>query len=246
MGERDTPTGLSRLDDSKKTIGLLIAEAGELDEDGITVWCFDTDIHDINENTTDAKAQTVLKAARANGQGTYHAKALQPRVDDYLDQLLGKPGVKGTKGGLFSKGTPDVPAVAANPNTKPRLYVVITDGQPSDGSTGEKALETLIINATKRLGSRRLRSRQDRLLVHPDRQGQGCLGVPRAPQQRPRRQGRRVRLRQLPDRRRVRRSEHQADPREGSRRLSSTAAEVRSIVVREAVLPFGGCSFPLS
>lgn len=153
MGERDTPTGLSRLEDSKKTIGLLIAEAGELDEDGITVWCFDTDIHDINENTTDAKAQTVLKAARADGGGTYHAKALQPRVDDYLDQLLGKPGVKGTKGGLFSKGTPDVPAIPANPNTKPRLYVVITDGQPSDGSAGERALETLIINATKRLAA---------------------------------------------------------------------------------------------
>jgi hypothetical protein len=154
MGERDTPTGLSRLEDSKKTIGLLIAEAGELDEDGITVWCFDTDIHDINENTTDAKAQTVLKAARADGGGTYHAKALQPRVDDYLDQLLGKPAVPGKKGGFFGGGaTKDIPAVPANPNTKPRLYVVITDGQPSDGSTGEKALETLIINATKRLAA---------------------------------------------------------------------------------------------
>jgi hypothetical protein len=153
MDAKDTPTGLSRLDDSKKTIGLLIKEAGELDEDGITVWCFDVDIHDVNENTTDAKAQTVLKAARADGGGTYHAKALKPRVDDYLDQLLGKPGVKGTKGGLFSKGTPDIPEIKANPNTKPRLYVVITDGQPSDGSAGEKALENLIIDATKRLAA---------------------------------------------------------------------------------------------
>lgn len=151
MAEKDTPTGLSRLEDSKKTVSLLIKEAGEVDQDGITVWCFDTDIHDVNENTTDAKAQQVLKAARADGSGTYHSKALKPRVDDYLDQLLGKPGVKGTKGGLFSKGTPDVPAIPANPNTKPRIFVVITDGNPSDTTTGERALENLIIDATKRL-----------------------------------------------------------------------------------------------
>lgn len=151
MDAKDTPTGLSRLNDSKKTVTLLIKEAGEFDKDGITVWCFDTDIHDVNENTTEAKAQAVLAAARADGGGTYHAKALKPRVDDYLDQLLGKEGVKGTKGGFFSKGTPDIPAIPANPNTKPRIFVVITDGNPSDTSTGEKALEDLIIGATKRL-----------------------------------------------------------------------------------------------
>ncbi len=150
MGERDTPTGLSRLDDSKKTISLLIKEAGEVDADGITVWCFDTSLHDLNENTTDAKAQKVLAAARANGNGTDHALAIGARVDDYLDQLLGKPGVKGTKGGFFSKGTPDIPAVPANPNVKPRIFVVITDGQPS-ASSGQAALEKVIIDATKRL-----------------------------------------------------------------------------------------------
>ena len=153
MGERDTPTGLSRLEDSKKTISLLIAEAGQLDEDGITVWCFDTDIKNVNENTTDDKAQAVLSKARADGGGTYHAKALKPRVDDYLDKLLGKPAVPGTKGGFFSKGTPDIPAVPGDKNTKPRLYVIITDGQPSDGAAGERALEALIIDATKRLAA---------------------------------------------------------------------------------------------
>jgi hypothetical protein len=153
MDAKDTPTGLSRLDDSKKTIGLLIKEAGELDDDGITVWCFDTDIHDVNENTTDAKAQKVLAAARATGGGTYHAKALKPRVDEYLDQLLGKAAVPGKKGGFFGGGTKDIPAVPANPNTKPRLYVVITDGCPSNTSEGERELENLIIDATKRLAA---------------------------------------------------------------------------------------------
>lgn len=150
MGERDTPTGLSRLDDSKKTISLLIKEAGEVDADGITVWCFDTTLHDLNENTTDAKAQKVLAAARATGSGTDHALAIGERVNDYLDQLLGRPGVKGTKGGLFSKGTPDVPAIPANPNVKPRIFVIITDGQPSK-SSGAAELEKVIIDATKRL-----------------------------------------------------------------------------------------------
>lgn len=150
MGERDTPTGLSRLDDSKKTISLLIKEAGEVDADGITVWCFDTTLHDLNENTTDAKAQKVLAAARATGSGTDHALAVGERVNDYLDQLLGKPAVKGTKGGFFSKGTPDIPAVPANPNVKPRIFVVITDGQPS-ASNGQAALEKVIIDATQRL-----------------------------------------------------------------------------------------------
>lgn len=147
MSDRDTPTGLSRLDDSKKMVSLLIKEAGEVDEDGITVWCFDVDIHSLNENTTDDRAQAVLSKARADGRGTYHAKALKPRVDDYLDQLLGKAGVKG---GLFSKGTPAIPA---NPNTKPRIFVIITDGSPSDGRDGERALESLIIDATKRLAA---------------------------------------------------------------------------------------------
>jgi len=150
MGERDTPSGLSRLDDSKKTISLLIKEAGEVDADGITVWCFDTSLHDLNENTTDDKAQKVLAAARATGSGTDHALAVGERVNDYLDQLLGKPAVKGTKGGFFSKGTPDIPAVPANPNVKPRIFVVITDGQPS-ASSGQAALEKVIIDATKRL-----------------------------------------------------------------------------------------------
>ena len=150
MRETDTPTRLSRLDDSKKTVGLLIKEAGEVDDDGITVACFDTSLHDVNENTTDAKAQSVLKAARADGNGTDHALAIGERVDDYLDQLLGKPGVKGTKGGFFSKGTADVPAIPANPNIKPRIFVVITDGQPS-ASDGASKLEQVIINATKRL-----------------------------------------------------------------------------------------------
>ena len=52
MDKKDTPSGLSRLDDSKKTVSLLVKEAGEVDDDGITVWCFDVDIHDVNENTT--------------------------------------------------------------------------------------------------------------------------------------------------------------------------------------------------
>lgn len=151
MGAKDTPTGLSRLEDSKKTVSLLVKEAGEVDTDGITVWCFDTDIHDIHENTTDARAQAVLKNAQANGTGTDHALALAPRVADYLDQLLGTPAIPGKKGGLFSKGTPDIPAKPGNPNTKPRIYVVITDGNPSNGTAGEKALENLIIDATKRL-----------------------------------------------------------------------------------------------
>ncbi len=147
MGERDTPTRESRLDDSKKTVGLLVKEAGEVDTDGITFCTFDSNLQDVHENTTDAKAQAVLKNARANGNGTCHYAALKPRVDDYLSKLLGTPAVKGNFLGIGGKA-----AVPGDKNTKPRIFVVITDGQPTS-SGGAKKLEDLIIDTTKRLAA---------------------------------------------------------------------------------------------
>lgn len=148
MSGKDTPSGLSRLDDSKKMVGVLVKGMGDIDTDGITIACFDTSVHDVYENTTDARAQAVLAKAQATGGGTYHDKALSHFIDPYLEALLGKPAVKGTKGGLFSKGTPDVPAVPGNPKTKPIVIVCITDGEPSNG---QASVEAVIVNATKRL-----------------------------------------------------------------------------------------------
>lgn len=142
MDAKDTPSGLSRLNDSKKMVGLLIQEMSVIDDDGITVGCFDTTIHDVYENTTDATAQKVLAKASATGAGTYHDIALKARIDAYFARRFGTPG---TKGGLFSKGTPATPA---NPNCKPVIIVVITDGQPSNS---QSAVENVIIEATKRL-----------------------------------------------------------------------------------------------
>lgn len=145
MDERDTPSGKSRIADSRETVSLLVKEAGEIDTDGITFFTFDSALQDVFENTTNEKAQKVVANARANGNGTCHASALAPRVDDYLDQLLGKPAVKGNWLGRGGSA-----AVPANPNTKPRIFVIITDGQPTS-SGGEQKLRDLIIGATKRL-----------------------------------------------------------------------------------------------
>ena len=141
MGKKDTPSGLSRLDDSKKVVSVLIQEVGAIDTDGITFCTFDSKLQAVYENTTDAKAQAVLSKACANGDGTCHASALKPRVDDYLNKLLGKP-----KSGFLGR------AVPADPNTKPRIFLVITDGEPTSFG-GARALEDLIIGATKRLAA---------------------------------------------------------------------------------------------
>lgn len=148
MDAKDTPSGLSRLNDSKKMVSLLITEMSAIDDDGITVACFDTTIHNVNENTTDAKAQAVLAKAAATGSGTYHDIALKARIDAYFERRFGRPAIPGTKGGWLSKGTPDIPAIPANPNCKPVIIVVITDGQPSNS---QAAVENVIVEATKRL-----------------------------------------------------------------------------------------------
>lgn len=147
MQRNDTPSKLSRLDDSKKMVGLLIQGMSDIDKDGITIACFDTSVHDVYENTTDAKAQAVLAKAKATGGGTYHDLALAHFINPYLEKRLGKPAVKG-KSGWFGGGSKDIPAVPGDPNTKPIIIVVITDGEPSNG---QDKVEKVIIDATKRL-----------------------------------------------------------------------------------------------
>lgn len=131
--------GSSRYAHAQGWVSTLVQEAEAFDDDGPTVGFFD-DHTKYFENTTFAKVAGVFKTMGPRGS-TDTAKLIRERCGDYLDKRL---GVKGTKGGWLSKGTPDVPA---DPSVKPRIIVVITDGAPDSQS----ALEQEIIEVTKRM-----------------------------------------------------------------------------------------------
>jgi len=138
MKERDC-NGQSRYAYAQGWVTRLVQEAEAFDDDGPTVGFFD-DRLEVYENTTFAKVAGVFKQMGPRGT-TDTAGMIKARADAYLNARLGTPG---TKGGLFSKGTPGTPA---NPNLKKRIIIVITDGVPDDQS----ALERVIIDTTKRM-----------------------------------------------------------------------------------------------
>ena len=145
MSANDTPSRLSRLDDARKTVEVLVRECEKIDTDGVTVGFFNTGTQ-VFENTKFDK----VSAAFANqhpGGSTDTAKAVGERINAYFERRFGKPAVAGTKGGWFSSGTAGSPAVPPNPNAKPVILVVITDGVPDN----QDALERVIVDATKRL-----------------------------------------------------------------------------------------------
>lgn len=144
---RDTPSKGTRMDEQKKIARVAITEMSTIDEDGITIWTFGMKLERVQENTTEKNAQSILNSCNGNGDGTDQAAALGARLDDYLEQLLGTPDTK-TKSWLG--GEKVVKGKPANPNTKPRIFVVITDGEPSYHS-GRAALEKVIRDATWRL-----------------------------------------------------------------------------------------------
>src|SRR5262249_22697388 len=129
----------SRLEFAKGWVETLVQEAAKFDDDGVTVGFFNGSTH-VYENTTfDKVADTFARMSPSGSTDT--ARLIQERTDDYLNQRLGTPG---TKGGFFSKGTPATPA---DPSTKPRIILVITDGVPDDND----ALENVIVKVTQRM-----------------------------------------------------------------------------------------------
>jgi len=141
MGGTDTPTRQTRLDFAKSWVEKLVQEAAAYDDDGVTVGFFNESTQ-VFENTTFDKVAGTFKRVSPGG-GTDTARLIKERTDDYLDRRLGTPG---KKGGFFSKGTPGTPA---NPATKKRIILVITDGVPSD----QDALEDVIVDVTKRMSA---------------------------------------------------------------------------------------------
>lgn len=141
MSGTDTPTRQTRLEFAKGWVEKLVQEAAAFDDDGVTIGFFNGSTH-VYENTTFDKVASTFRSVSPNGS-TDTARLIQERTDDYLDQRLGKPG---TKGGFFSKGTPATPA---DPTTKPRIILVITDGVPDDND----ALEDVIVKVTKRMSA---------------------------------------------------------------------------------------------
>jgi hypothetical protein len=131
--------GSSRYSFAKGWVSVLVQEAEAFDDDGPTVGFFDNELQ-VYENTTFKQVEGVFAQMKPRGS-TDTAQLIRERCGDYLDKRL---GVKGTKGGFWSRGTADVPA---DPKTKPRIIVVITDGVPDS----EPDLEKEIIAVTKRM-----------------------------------------------------------------------------------------------
>lgn len=142
METRDTASGLSRLDDCRAKVSVLVQECEQIDTDGVTFGFFNGSVTTF-ENTTFAKVGPLFDRCRPNG-GTATARVLEERIGDYFDKRFGK-----SKSGLFGKGT------AANPNTKPRIIVIFTDGEPNVPSprAARQAVVDVIVNATKRLSA---------------------------------------------------------------------------------------------
>lgn len=140
MDTCDTSSGKSRLNDCREKVSLLVEECEKIDTDGVTFGVFNGDVTTY-ENTTFAKVGPLFAKIRPNG-GTATAKVLEQRIGDYFDKLFGKP-----KSGFFGKATP------GDPNTKPRIIVIFTDGEPNvpDARTARQAVRDVIVNATKRL-----------------------------------------------------------------------------------------------
>ncbi len=146
MDTRDSSTGgVTRYQHAAGWVGTLVEECERYDDDGVTVGFFNDGLQ-IFPNTTFAKVADKFKRVRPGGT-TDTAGLIQARVSDYLDARLGTPAVKGTKGGLFGRGTPDIPAKPGNPNIKPRILIVITDGKPNS----QTDLQNVIVGATKRM-----------------------------------------------------------------------------------------------
>ena len=141
----------TRLEEALKIAQLLVEEMDAIDDDGITIGLFDSTLRCVAENTTKANAHEILGLARP-GSRTDTAGALQSRIDDYFGQRFGSPAVtesRSVRHGLHKQTETVVvsPAVPADPTTKPRVIVIVTDGEPND----ETALENVIIQATRRL-----------------------------------------------------------------------------------------------
>lgn len=140
MKANDTTTGCTRLDDCREKVGVLVEECEKIDTDGVTFGFFNGSVTTY-ENTTFAKVGPLFAKCRPDG-GTATAKVLEERIGDYFDKRFGKP-----KSGFFGKATP------ADPNTKPRIIVIWTDGEPNvpDERSARQAVRDVIVNATKRL-----------------------------------------------------------------------------------------------
>ncbi|HEY9730379.1 MAG TPA: hypothetical protein V6C89_00615 [Drouetiella sp.] len=140
MKTRDC-NGVSRYAHAQGWVTRLVQEAEAFDDDGPTVGFFDNETVYF-ENTTFDKVAGVFKKMGPRGS-TDTARLIRERCGDYLNRRLGVAGSKGVLG--FGRHA----AVPANPSTKPRILVIITDGSPNSQSE----LEQEIIGVTQRMSA---------------------------------------------------------------------------------------------
>jgi len=119
MGEQDCPGGVSRWKYAQEATEALARKAAEFDNDGITVVPFNN-TYQVYENVTPDKVHQVFTENEPNG-GTNTALVLGYALDEY-----------------FAKKAD---------GAKPRVILVITDGQPND----KQAVRDTIIKAANKL-----------------------------------------------------------------------------------------------
>lgn len=125
MEEKDCPNGKSRWDYMQESVTAFAGRMQELDEDGITVIPFNSQIT-VYDNTTQEKVKDIFKS-QSPGGGTALVPVLKWAFDDYFRKKnCGKCQANGA------------------------LLVIVTDGLPSDESDAAQ----LIVGFTKKLESR--------------------------------------------------------------------------------------------
>jgi hypothetical protein len=147
MEDRDPGMTTTRWQQGQKTVKDLAVASQTIDDDGITVGCFDNEFH-VEENTTPEAVDRIFSKIRPRGS-TNTAGALSQRLDAYFERRDGKKVTKKVGGFLGVGGKEVTEVVKPEKPAKPVIILVYTDGCPDSQS----ALENVIISATKKMNS---------------------------------------------------------------------------------------------
>lgn len=138
---KDCPGGISRWEQSKAWAKAIAQKCEMYDSDGIDVIVFDSDVKGYT-GVTSAKVDEIFRTNHPGGS-TNLADALKMALQPFLDRRIeGRSGFLGLGG---SKTT-----IQLDKYVKPRIIIVITDGEPND----YHAVEDVIIKATESIAGR--------------------------------------------------------------------------------------------
>lgn len=138
---KDCPGGISRWEQSKEWAKVIAQKCEMYDSDGIDLIVFDSDVKSYN-GVTSAKVDEIFRK-NSPGGSTNLAAALKLALQPYLNRR------SEAKKGFLGLGKSEA-NIDLTQYVKPRIIIVITDGQPDD----YHAVEDVIIKATECIAGR--------------------------------------------------------------------------------------------